>query len=235
MKQNNRDQEKWNTPLLERFLKDRIKSFVEPTRFSLKKYRASLFTGLTNYKQDWIAKKSGVGHSLLRKWRTEEAFKRVEQKHIEDFTLFFIDHLSDLLKKMETFIIVGPSLLDRIMSDFDGYSPELQENIIKVLTSKENLGLDPIFHLFGNAMRTRASILKARTDSKQERDLNRKFDEDLRQWWFDILGHLLMMNSLDLQSKISTSRRNDIARNLLHISTFLKDLIEWKNIQPRKK
>jgi hypothetical protein len=47
---------------------------------------------LQNLIQKEIAKKAGVSHGLLRKWNTEEAFKKQVEENRKDFARFFITH-----------------------------------------------------------------------------------------------------------------------------------------------
>src|SRR5262245_24948671 len=84
--------------LLTRFLRERLAGHEEPTRrgtprgaligFSRKKLAAALFA-VTSADVKATAREVGVSYGLLRKWRTEPAFKalveRLEDEFVERF------------------------------------------------------------------------------------------------------------------------------------------------------
>lgn len=84
-----------NNSLLGEFIKNKLKSYNEPMRkgtpkgekigFTQKKYQASLFTSLTNFPLTELAKLFGISYGLLRKWKTEDDFKKVSDHHCAEF------------------------------------------------------------------------------------------------------------------------------------------------------
>jgi|GEM_PF-1928144 len=141
-----------NVTLLRQFIQERIRSYREPTRegtprgenigFPVAKYGATLY-GLTRIKQKEIAEWLGVSHGLLRKWRTEEPFKLMADKHCHDFAELFVRNLRDRITQRETlndaFIAQSPqdiasqpipSLRYDEVSDADVYSDELLSCIL---------------------------------------------------------------------------------------------------------
>lgn len=84
--------------ILGEFIKNKIENYVEPERkgtpkgeligFSLVKYKATLFM-LTNKKVKEIVKILGISEGLLRKWKTEQSFKDLENEHINDFINYY--------------------------------------------------------------------------------------------------------------------------------------------------
>ena len=80
--------------LLTRFIREKLAQHVEPTRlgtprgapigFSRKKMTAALFA-LTSADVKQTAKEIRVSYGLVRKWRTEAAFKRLVERLEDDF------------------------------------------------------------------------------------------------------------------------------------------------------
>jgi hypothetical protein len=70
----------------------------EPIGFSKRKYHAALLSSLSNYTIREIAETCNVSYGLLRKWRTETAFRRVET---------FVYHCFVNLLMDDEFIIAG--------------------------------------------------------------------------------------------------------------------------------
>ena len=80
--------------LLTRFIREKLAQHVEPTRlgtprgapigFSRKKMTAALFA-LTRADVKQTAKEVRVSYGLVRKWRTEAAFKRLVERLEDDF------------------------------------------------------------------------------------------------------------------------------------------------------
>lgn len=81
-------------PFLEKFITDKVKSYVEPSRTGTKKgdviglskakYKAALYMMYGNSVQE-IASELGISYGLLRKWRTEKLFIEVANKHLLEF------------------------------------------------------------------------------------------------------------------------------------------------------
>jgi hypothetical protein len=140
---------------LERFIKHKAQSYQEPQRketprgnpigFSDRKYAATLMM-LTAFSLKEISKMAGVSYGLLRKWRTETAFKRKTEENCREFVRLLIDELKtkyDTWKKEFSEYKREPS------SKFDGrgierywnsieaeanyYSPMLEKAIIDAL------------------------------------------------------------------------------------------------------
>ncbi len=100
--------------LLTRFIDCKVKIYKEPQRkgtprgesvgFSKKKYIASLFL-ITKLDLQSLAESLDISYGLLRKWRTEDAFKKTIEQHAIDFFIsirtFIIDRLYDAYKHPE--------------------------------------------------------------------------------------------------------------------------------------
>lgn len=94
--------------LLQKFINEKIDNYVEPERkgtpkgdpigFSKVKYEASLAM-LYNYSQKWIAENLGVSYGLLRKWNTEENFKKLIENHMAEFARLYHNRFSSVLKE----------------------------------------------------------------------------------------------------------------------------------------
>jgi hypothetical protein len=90
--------------LLSDFLREKCASYAEPMRsgtprgepvgFSAKKYAASLLA-LTTLDGKSTAKQLGVSHGVLRKWRTEPAFKNLVDKHCKEFADRLLRHVKE--------------------------------------------------------------------------------------------------------------------------------------------
>jgi hypothetical protein len=91
---------KSNNTLLDAFIDSKLANYVEPTKkgtpkgepvgFSLTKYKATLYA-LRSEDVKAQSKALGISYGLLRKWRTEEAFKRLVFQHREEFANSFSD------------------------------------------------------------------------------------------------------------------------------------------------
>jgi len=87
--------------LLKKFILIKLADYKEPKKkgvprgqiigFSRKKFHAALFM-CTADSQKSIAKKVGVSHGLLLKWRTEEGFRRQSAQLIAEFVKVFLKH-----------------------------------------------------------------------------------------------------------------------------------------------
>jgi len=74
----------------------------EKIGFPKKKYLASLFVGITNFKPKDLAEglqKQGLTHGLLRKWKTEDDFKDQAEEHAEEFTSFLFKEVEKANRK----------------------------------------------------------------------------------------------------------------------------------------
>jgi hypothetical protein len=79
---------------LEKFINEKLNSYVEPQRkgtprgepigFSKQKYQATLLL-MFDMKQQDIAELIGVSYGLLRRWRTEKKFLELTEKHCNEF------------------------------------------------------------------------------------------------------------------------------------------------------
>lgn len=96
--------------ILQEFIKNKVENYVEPERkgtpkgepigFSLVKYEVNLLM-LTNLKVKEIAKDWGISEGLLRKWKTERAFKVLEDEHIKDFIQYYTLRMRAKAKERE--------------------------------------------------------------------------------------------------------------------------------------
>lgn len=88
------------TGLLTEFLEEKAREYVEPSRkgtpkgdsigFSKVKHCASLCC-ITSMSLKEIAENLNISYGLLRKWRTEEEFKKTINNHRTDFGDFFME------------------------------------------------------------------------------------------------------------------------------------------------
>jgi hypothetical protein len=94
-------------PLLGKFIAEKINNYFEPTRrgtprgesigFSAKKHLSTLLSlKLSPLKK--MAQAVGVSPSLLGKWRTEEDFKDLIEKHCVEFAEVVVCHLTERAK-----------------------------------------------------------------------------------------------------------------------------------------
>jgi hypothetical protein len=91
----------YNT-LINLFLHEKMKGYNEPQRkgtprgeligFPAKKYLVTLLM-LLNVKQKDIAQELHISYGVLRKWKTEEAFKKMVVQHCDEFVQRLIDHI----------------------------------------------------------------------------------------------------------------------------------------------
>ena len=99
--------------LLESFFDEKLSGYKEPQRrgtpkgdpigFSRNKYKASLLL-LTNEKQEVLAKQSGVSHAMLRKWNTEDEFKKTIDNHCDEFSERYINYVKEKIFEGEKLI-----------------------------------------------------------------------------------------------------------------------------------
>jgi len=144
-----------NGTLLSRFISEKIQRYFEPSRqgtpkgtdigFSGKKYGATLYS-LTNVTQKEIASRLEVSHGLLRKWHTEDAFKKMIETHCRDFAEVFMQNIQDRINRRKTLNDVHlaqtlpdiasqdmPSLDYEEISDAGSYSNKAFSYIAKAL------------------------------------------------------------------------------------------------------
>jgi hypothetical protein len=141
--------------LIEEFFRTEIENYSEPQRrgtsrgdpigFSKVKYSASLFS-LTDKDLKEVARSLSVSYGLLRKWRTEDQFKKMVNKHVEKFSVIFYRHILELViedrKRQEEFLSkpleeIASSQLPQVsrenrhrrISSYLSYSPILQKKI----------------------------------------------------------------------------------------------------------
>jgi len=99
-----------------------------PVGFSKIKYTVNLIMLFDVPLKD-IAKTYGVSYGLLKKWRTEPDFKKLLDKNMQEFTLFFID------KVKEASAFVPPNSIDLTKKVHDDCAKEsiqkILQNIIK--------------------------------------------------------------------------------------------------------
>ncbi len=161
--------------LLVSFIREKLDHYVEPTRegtpkgepigLSRVKYEASLFCLYdlqARHKEGLkaVAKTLKISYGLLRKWRTEEGFKKAIQEHVEEFSSVFLDfaqkmhrkgrddwnqHLGLPLNKLSSEPL--PSIVDHLkaLSDAGLYSKDLLQAIeLKMQTVVSNLPRDDV-------------------------------------------------------------------------------------------
>jgi len=94
--------------LLDAFIFDSIEEYTPPERKGTPKgeeigYNIQKFSALFNLLRNWPLKKvaaaAGVSYGVLRKWRSEEAFKKMYQDVQHTFALRFCDCIVDLCNK----------------------------------------------------------------------------------------------------------------------------------------
>ncbi|OPY71003.1 MAG: hypothetical protein A4E57_00004 [Syntrophorhabdaceae bacterium PtaU1.Bin034] len=91
--------------ILELFIEEKMKSYVEPQRagtakgdrigFSSTKYLMTLFALAFGTKKE-MAERSGVSYALLRKWHGEKEFKKTIERHRKEFTELFVSQVRSL-------------------------------------------------------------------------------------------------------------------------------------------
>lgn len=136
--------------LFEEFCRQKYESYVEPSRagtprgepvgLSRQKYEACIYM-LTSAKLSDIAEWAHVSYALLRKWRTEEIFKRTLDHLAEEFAdtaiTFVKDSLqSKLIKHKEWLRTIekkdypgtDPIMLKKVIDSWN-YSPLIREKI----------------------------------------------------------------------------------------------------------
>lgn len=161
--------------LLRSYMKEKVDHYAEPARkgtpkgepigLSRAKYEASLLC-LYDLKARHdeglkaVAKTLKISYGLLRKWRTEEAFKKAIEEHIEEFSSLFLDFMNqkhqelksrwDRLERQSLRKLVKeplPSIADEVrepLSDAQFYSPALVIAIsLKVFSAIEALEKQP--------------------------------------------------------------------------------------------
>ncbi|MDO8282538.1 MAG: hypothetical protein Q7U10_07945 [Thermodesulfovibrionia bacterium] len=84
---------------LKYFIDDKVSIYKEPQRkntpkgdpigFSLNKYKASLHM-LRGISQKKISEEIGISYGLLRKWNTEEDFKKLLIEHFNEFNRYYV-------------------------------------------------------------------------------------------------------------------------------------------------
>ena len=98
--------------LLFAFIAEKTLDYEEPVRkgtprgekigFPKKKYLASLFVGISNFKPKDLAEglqKHGLSHGLIRKWKTEDDFKDQAKEHAKEFASFLFEKVEEANKK----------------------------------------------------------------------------------------------------------------------------------------
>jgi len=153
--------------LLERFIEDALGRFVEPTRKGLpkgstigpsrKKYHAALLTACTNLGLTQVASLTGISYGLLVKWRSEDAFKYLVTRFVNDFLYQWRDSLhnyakqyydimSDVNRKLlvndepgaKLLLVKSENLLQQYR-DADCYSEEIRIEIFEVFDLSEDM------------------------------------------------------------------------------------------------
>ncbi len=94
--------------LLGRFIQEKLDSYIEPERkgtakgdeigFSRKKYEASLYN-ITNLKMKYLSKTLNISYGLLRKWRTEDTFRAMIERHSREFASRFCEYVETIAKE----------------------------------------------------------------------------------------------------------------------------------------
>jgi hypothetical protein len=138
----------------EEFIEERIRYFDEPERRGTPKgdpigpgkvkYAASLFSAIFGYDLKEIAMGCGVSYGVLRKWRSEEPFKKLVEDHRQGFVLYWTDELfMNLLarREKEDEFLEGKEIEDvpslpfhfpdtERFTDISDYHPELANKLV---------------------------------------------------------------------------------------------------------
>lgn len=113
----------------------------EKIGFSIQKYLASLFVGLTNIPLKKLAedlnRKYGLSYGLLRKWRTEEDFKDAVQTQAEEFADF-------LIKRIRSWVLEEAELYAE--------NPEITAGIWRIFEDARILSADVLERIFFKVM-----------------------------------------------------------------------------------
>lgn len=141
------------------FINDKIANYAEPQRkgtakgeaigLSASKFEVAM-SMLYEHKLKDLAVKLNVSYGLLRKWRTEDEFKRTVERHADEFATFFWDYVQERNEQRNkaiefyrhqpiTKLMKEPYPLksinedeDERMRDFHLYSDEVKKAILLV-------------------------------------------------------------------------------------------------------
>jgi hypothetical protein len=143
--------------LLQKFMKKKLKSYVEPERkgtmkgdpigLSKVKYEAGLLM-LTRMTYKEIAEQLKVSHGIVLKWRTEPLFITTLGKHTNEFTELFGNRILEVASTMKDF--ENPERYNNDLNEFNGedYSPDVFNLIVAMLELFRNTMIDELkFHV----------------------------------------------------------------------------------------
>lgn len=141
--------------LMTEFIYDKLDSYIEPERkgtpkgdtigLSRKKYEASIYN-ITNLKQKSLARLLDIPYGVLRKWRTEDIYKKEFRKHCVEFARRFCNRIELLTQEELRFREIGShddeaheayvEKSTQWASDGDVYGSQLCEIIRDLLEAK---------------------------------------------------------------------------------------------------
>lgn len=135
-------------PFLEKFITDKTKSYVEPSRIGVRKgdviglsrakYKAALYMLYRNSVQE-IASELGISYGLLRKWRTEKLFIEVSNKHLLEFSEIVAHQI--FIRKLQIDVIFAyeNALAVRILRDLSSFylNPDYGVSLENLLDSEK--------------------------------------------------------------------------------------------------
>lgn len=157
--------------LLEKFIFDKVKSYIEPQRkgipkgdpigFSKEKYKVSLYM-LYGLKQKELARSLNISYGLLRKWNTEKVFKNAVKEHYIEYPEYILRYLRTQKSRMsqqydetlqkrinETYSYQRPRWNFEEFKDYNYYNPILRSKITNYFNgaTKEAIKTDDLVFL----------------------------------------------------------------------------------------
>ena len=139
--------------LLYSFIKRKKEEYVEPASrgrcadgLSSMKHTISLATALTNMEHKKIAEQTKVSHGLIKKWRTEDLFKSIQEFHQKEFIELFIQETQRAFNDWLIDPKKGNDEFDFLISDCMGYGRELGAKLLSSL--KEAFKEEPELNFF---------------------------------------------------------------------------------------
>lgn len=175
--------------LIKGFIKQKREAYTEPVYLgstpeglSEKKFTTSLFTALTNFPLETIAKKLSISHGLIRKWRTEDPFKKAELEHLVEFLDFFVHKTKEILEEWTRLVGSGSSIqkgeegFQALIDDYGKYSPRLQALILDEFLNTI-LPAEPALSLF--AYQLGMALLSSQVKGRKKKELVEKLNNRL--------------------------------------------------------
>lgn len=207
--------------LLQEFLINRFKNYVEPQRkgtpkgdpigFSKEKYGASLFM-LYDKKQKETANIFNISYGLLRKWNTEKVFKDAVTKHCIEYAEYLLTYLREKNKQLlrhEDEILKKP--LNEIathtrpqwdyneFSDYKYYNLKLKEiitiffsNAVDKAIKENDMSFSMTIYNAIEAFRIFSGANKTNTEKEEEKRLSKILEKSM----LEDVKNILLKNTI---------------------------------------